>query len=229
MFHQETFYRNHSSSDTTTATQTFTYGVSGQAFSTKGWTRSGYELIGWAYERSSTSANEATLSGVSDAWINKYSPSVNLYAVWKQKSYTATPLVNQGWVTVFSGSQSAYMTLTKNHKYYVKSEGGDYGDANGYGPITCDALGINAYNNKCNDYNAWMSSVDGVYSFTGKTGTYDITATFAGHGSDYTGNYYVWFYCYVYDLTAIFGAGNEPDKSWCSSNLTGGTVNVTLP
>lgn len=105
-----TFYRNTSSSDTTTATQTFTYGVSGQTFSNKGWSKSGYTLLGWNENRSATTAQYSTLSGVQNSWINSKSPSVSIYAVWKKTStlwvYTggsfrpATPYIYTGgkWV-----------------------------------------------------------------------------------------------------------------------------------
>ena len=79
-----TFYRNTSSSDNTTATQTFTYGVSGQTFSNKGWSRTGYTLLGWSENRSATTAQYSTLSGVQNSWINSKSPSVSIYAVWKK-------------------------------------------------------------------------------------------------------------------------------------------------
>lgn len=105
-----TFYRNTSSSDKTTATQTFTYGVSGQAFSNKGWSRTGYTLLGWSENRSATTAQYSTLSGVQNSWINSKSPSVSIYAVWKKTTniyvYTggsfrpATPYIYTGgkWV-----------------------------------------------------------------------------------------------------------------------------------
>ena len=82
-----TFYRNTSTSDTTTATQTFTYGVSGNSFSDKGWNnREGYTLSGWSLTRGGTQ-NYSLLSGVNDEWINNRAPSVNLYGVWVDNAY----------------------------------------------------------------------------------------------------------------------------------------------
>ena len=64
-----TFHRNTSSSDTQTASQTFTYGVAGQSFSDKGWSYAG---------------------------INTHYPKVDLYAVWSANSYKVTYDVNGG-------------------------------------------------------------------------------------------------------------------------------------
>ena len=91
-----TFYRNTSTSDSTTATQTFTYGVSGQKFSAKGWTNTGHTLAGWARRKSATTKNYDILSGVNDTWINKYAPSIDLYAVWNKDTYTITYDANGG-------------------------------------------------------------------------------------------------------------------------------------
>ena len=99
-----TFYRNTSTSDSTTATQTFTYGVSGQKFSAKGWTNTGHTLAGWARRKSATTKNYDILSGVNDTWINKYAPSIDLYAVWNKDTYTITYDANGG--TGAPGSQS---------------------------------------------------------------------------------------------------------------------------
>ena len=77
-----TFYRNLNSSDTTTAKQTFTYGVTGQSFSNKNWSKTGYTLKGWSTNRNATTAEYSTLSSVADSWINENSPSITLYAVW---------------------------------------------------------------------------------------------------------------------------------------------------
>lgn len=89
-----TFYRNTSTSDATTATQTFTYDVSGQTFSNKGWTNSGYTLLGWAHNQDAVSQQYNNLFNVSNNWINKYSPSVNLYAVWLKNEELRTLKIN---------------------------------------------------------------------------------------------------------------------------------------
>ena len=91
-----TFMRNTSSTDTTSATQTFTYGTAGQSFSNKNWTRTGYSLLGWSEDKNATTQQYSTLSGVSDSWIDSKSPKVTLYAVWKANSYTATFNSNGG-------------------------------------------------------------------------------------------------------------------------------------
>ena len=100
---------------------------------------------------------------------------------------------------------------------------GDYFDANGYGPISCSALGIYARNNWCSDYNAWMSGVDDVYTYYGAAGNVAFNMSYEGHGTDYTGNYAVLYYLNVYDLTAAFGAGKEPDAAQCRTWFYGGS------
>ena len=90
------FYRNASSSDNTTATQTFTYGVSGQAFSDKGWTNTGHTMAGWARSKTATTKDYNVLSGVNDTWINDNAPSIDLYAVWNKNTYTISYDANGG-------------------------------------------------------------------------------------------------------------------------------------
>ena len=85
-----TFHRNTSSTDTTKATETFTYdNVSGKTFSAKGWSRTGYTLEGWS-ETSTGTAKYNVLNRITNTWINNNAPSINLYAVWKPKTITVT-------------------------------------------------------------------------------------------------------------------------------------------
>ena len=91
-----TFYRNTSASDSTTATQTFTYGVSGQAFSAKGWSNTGHTLAGWAKSTSATKADYNILSGVNDKWIDDNAPDIKLYAIWNKNTYTISYNANGG-------------------------------------------------------------------------------------------------------------------------------------
>ena len=69
--------------------QTFTYGVSGQAFN-KTCTRAGYTLNGWKLSQSATARDYTITNGVADTWINSHSPSVTLYAHWALNSYTCS-------------------------------------------------------------------------------------------------------------------------------------------
>ena len=108
------FHRNASTSDSTTATQTFTYGVSGQAFSDKGWTNTGHTMAGWAKNRNAVTKDYDTLSGVADTWINSYAPSINLYAVWSPNTYTISYNANggSGAPTVQTKTHDTDLTLT---------------------------------------------------------------------------------------------------------------------
>lgn len=95
-----TFHRNTSSSDTQTASQTFTYGVAGQSFSDKGWSYTGHKLLGWAYSNNATEAYHTPLNGVLDSWINTQYPKVDLYAVWAPNHYTIKYDANGGTGTM---------------------------------------------------------------------------------------------------------------------------------
>ena len=76
-------------------TQTFTYGVSGQSFSAKGYTRKGHEQGKWAESSSGSPLYEIT-GGVSDGWIDAHAPSITLYATWTPKTYTISYDANGG-------------------------------------------------------------------------------------------------------------------------------------
>ena len=108
------FHRNASTSDSTTATQTFTYGVSGQKFSNKGWTNTGHTMAGWAKNRNAVTKDYDTLSGVADTWINSYAPNINLYAVWSPNTYTISYNANggSGEPTVQTKTHDTDLTLT---------------------------------------------------------------------------------------------------------------------
>ena len=104
------FHRNQSASDTTTVSQTFTLGATGNRFGynnngTPKWTQSGqfgkwdysgHTLIGWALTKNATTANYSIYSNVSDNWLDnvinkKYSTqttagTIDLYAVWEKNS-----------------------------------------------------------------------------------------------------------------------------------------------
>ena len=69
-------------------TQTFTYGISNQKFSTT-CTRTNYILDGWKLNKNASSINYSVASGVGNNWINTHSPRVTIYAHW------LPPYVNQ--------------------------------------------------------------------------------------------------------------------------------------
>ena len=113
------FMRNISSSDTVTDSQEYTYGVSGQKFSSRGWDNdyTGHNLSGWTDKVSTYSVT----NGISSNWINnKYdNPNsidssgnhiVNLYGVWSANKYTV----------VYNGNgATGGTTATSNHTYGV--------------------------------------------------------------------------------------------------------------
>jgi len=98
-----TFMRNSTSSDTTSSSQTFTHGKSGQSFSAKGWSKTGYTLLGWSTSKTATSATYSVNEKVIDSWINANSPSITLYAVWKANKLTVNYYSNYA-TSSFSGA-----------------------------------------------------------------------------------------------------------------------------
>ena len=108
-----TFNKNEGSENQKTATQNFTYGVSGNkfGFQTNGtpkweqtgqfgkWDRIGYTLLGWSTQPAATTNTYTVYSNVTDNWINSNYPSINLYCVWKADNYTVTFDPNGGSIS----------------------------------------------------------------------------------------------------------------------------------
>lgn len=127
-----TFMRNTTSSDTTSNKQTFTYGVSGQSFSAKGWTKTGYTLAGWSTNKDATSKEYGVTSGVTDSWINSNSPSITLYAVWTINKLTIRIHMNGGTLANSHGStiganSSNYITVNDSTTIHTINYGGKLG------------------------------------------------------------------------------------------------------
>ena len=116
------FMRNTTANDTTSDTQEFTYGVTGQSFSAKGWTKKGYTLLGWHEDKTSTAKRYNITSGVTNAWIeSKYNASSNhtvtLYAIWQPNTYTVKYNGNGATGGTTANSSHTYdvdKKLTKN-------------------------------------------------------------------------------------------------------------------
>ena len=64
--------------------ETFTYDVSGQKFGKK-CTKDGYHQTGWRFKDDTTKKYNVD-NGISNAWIDKYSSSITLYATWSAKT-----------------------------------------------------------------------------------------------------------------------------------------------
>ena len=99
--------------------QEFTYGESPQSFNIT-CTKSGFNQDGWKLSTSSTTKNYTTNSGVSDSWIDTYSPSVTLYAHWVPSNVYIT--YNGNGAT--SGS-TATTTCQKNTNCTLAANGFD--------------------------------------------------------------------------------------------------------
>ena len=103
------FMRNYNSSDATKSSETYTYGVSGQSFSNRGYSRTGYTLLGWAESQDATKETYPVNCGVAASWIDGHYPSINLYAVWSKNSYKISYSLNGGSV---SGNPETYQIDT---------------------------------------------------------------------------------------------------------------------
>ena len=107
-----TFMRNSTSTDTTSATQTFTANGTSNCgtFSDKGWSKTGYTLKGWSEDRNATSAYYSTLSGVASSWVIAKAPSITLYGVWKDEE--APTISNKGYSNVGCNSFKVYANFS---------------------------------------------------------------------------------------------------------------------
>ena len=130
-----TFHRNTDNNDTTTSQQTFTYDVVGQKFTDKGWSKTGYTLLGWSTDKNATNASYSVTNGVSNDWINKNSPKVDLYGVWKANIYT---------VKYDGNGNTGGSTANSSHTY-----------------DTAKALTANGYTRTGYSFNGWNTKADG--------------------------------------------------------------------
>ena len=97
-----TFHRNTSSSDTQTASQTFTYGVANQKFAANTFVNNGYKFKGWALAQNAVNADYPDSHSVVNQWIVDNYPKVDLYAVWGINTYTDTL---SHWATGFKNQE----------------------------------------------------------------------------------------------------------------------------
>ncbi len=126
------FHRNADSNDTITKSAGYTYAVNGQAFSDNGWTRTGYTLDGWskspdakpsdtkvAADASATATSVYQVNAfVWNEWMLNNYPTVDLYAVWKEKVITV----------VFHRNTDSDDTVTQSAEYTYGVNGQDFSD-----------------------------------------------------------------------------------------------------
>ena len=147
-----TFHRNADSNDTTTSQQIFTYDVAGQKFTDKGWSKTGYTLLGWSTDKNATNASYSVTSGVSNDWINKNSPKVDLYGVWKANTYT---------VKYDGNGSTGGSTASSSHTY-----------------DTAKALTANGYTRTGYSFNGWNTQADGKgTAYADKVSVKNLTST----------------------------------------------------
>lgn len=79
------FHRSRSASDTATVSQKVVYGKRGQKFKNTGW-NTGKDQVGWTLSSGTAKKDYSVNAAITDNWINKHSPKVDLYAVWKKTS-----------------------------------------------------------------------------------------------------------------------------------------------
>lgn len=100
-----TFYRNFDETDTVTASQSFKWCTSEQAFTDKKWKKAGYTLLGWSTDNKATEADYLILYDVDDLFCDGHYESVDLYAVWQPNTYDVAINPNGGAI-----EKDLYMT-----------------------------------------------------------------------------------------------------------------------
>lgn len=227
-----TFYRNFSSSDTTKTTQVFTYDKAGQTFGSTGWTRNGYNLLGWAETQSATSKEYNELANVANSWILNNAPSISLYAVWSPKTYTITYNLNGG--TNPSSIPTSYTILSNTITLPTPTKSGYvfngwYTTSNFTGSkvtkIASGSTGNKVYYAKWTAGNTtytvrhWKQTLEDSTQYTQDksetlTNTAGATVTFANIAKDYPG------------FTFSKSRWNGADKNSITLPSTGGTCDL---
>lgn len=110
---------------------------------------------------------------------------------------------------------TAAMSLVQGHKYYISCRAGKLGDSNAAVEMRFPAFGITA---RSSGYQSDLN-YDNILTFNGTSGSY--TATFANwqYGPDISGLYGRIWHMDLIDLTAAYGAGNEPSLAYCKQNF----------
>ena len=196
------YYRNSSSSDTSTASQTFTYDVANQKFGyengspkwgTSGqfgsWDRTGYKLLGWSTNRSATSATYSPYNGVSNSWINSSydnnsNHTVTLYGIWQSVAITVIQdgVLKQSGVIVISSSSArrqeqnatcSTTSITAFESIRPSEQGYAYGTKRFYGTM---AVGhhANGWESDCYPYYDITITFNSAYN--GRTATFELYA-----------------------------------------------------
>ena len=207
-----TFMRNTSSTDKTSATQNFTYGVKDQKFSEKGWSKTGHTLLGWSKDKNAADKTWNVTSGVSDAWINSNYPSITIYGIWKANTYK---------VQFVKNATDATGTMSDESFTYGKEK----------------ALTANAYKRSGYSFAGWNTKSDGsgtsyidgqkVKNLTStNNGTVKLYArwtltceTRVENGKKVTGWKKIGSYWYYYDSNGCMVKGwvTDPNSTSCSS------------
>lgn len=78
------YHRNLDAGDTECAGQKIVYGDGGERFDPVRWSAKGKKMTGWALSPNASSPQYSLTAVIKDSWIDKYSPRVDLYAVWEK-------------------------------------------------------------------------------------------------------------------------------------------------
>ena len=177
--------------------QTFTYGVSGQTFSTT-CSRTGYTLAGWKLTAAGTSTNYSVASGVSDGWIDSNAPSITIYAHWTANTYTVSYAGNGA-----TGGSTAASTCTYGSAFTPRANGfvrSHYHFAGWSGSTTCTGNMIMTA--------TWSPNVAIIRYHTG-TGSGSKLKT-APAGWSIKNNYQIWNATTQDIHTVAYGSSDDP-------------------
>ena len=227
-----TFHRNTDSNDTTTSQQTFTYDVAGQKFTDKGWSKTGYTLLGWSTDKNAANASYSVTNGVSNDWINKNSPKVDLYGVWTANKYTVAYNANDGSGTMATDkatygagyvtkanafSRTGYTFVGWNEK--ADGTGTDWTSWIGKSWTWTYTKNITLYAQwTVNKYTLTITGDSGVEKITGN-GTYN-------YGTIANVTYQIKPGYHIKNITGTTADG-DPNGVWTGHTGKGGTVNDT--
>ena len=81
------FYRNRDAKDTEMSTVFFSFGNGLQKLPDFGWTKPGYYQTGWSTSRIILQPYFKKQPSITEEWMARVAPSVDLYATWKPNSY----------------------------------------------------------------------------------------------------------------------------------------------
>lgn len=169
----------------------------------------------WASGQPGTASDRMYMSlGTDGQWLAERNDGTQSYTV-----VDIAPHWGNTNVYLNNPSKSYSISLINGHQYYVHAAGAAVGDSNASLRFDCSALGISFTTNSYRDY----LNKSAIVTYNGATGAQTATFAIQHVGPDVSGIYSQIQQFDVIDLTAVFGAGNEPSAAYCAqfNGMTG--------